>query len=427
MNVLLTLFDHGWRIVLLTATAAIASSSSLAQTVGEGLPPWTPGMMDIHRISTGKGDAVLYVFPDRTTLLTDPGAAPVKGPKYPEPRPDASRKPGEWIVRYITHFLPDIGETGLDYALITHFHGDHMGAFVPDAVTVEGGYQLTGITEVGHRIPIRTMVDRGWPDYDYPPGMQEAQNEPQRLMFDNYRKFLAWQTANRSMQVERFRAGRNDQIVLKREPAKYPTFKVQNISASGEIWTGEGSAARPLFPAMGKVMAALAPSVENMCSLVFRLEYGKFRYYAGGDIPGVVGEARPDWHDIETPVAKVVGPVDVSVLNHHGVRDTGNPLFISTQQPRVIVVSYWSSTHLDAEVLKRWLSSESYAGPRDVFSTNIVAAHAATNPDMAKLKSQQGHIVVRVAEGGGSYQVIILDDASEDRRIKAVHGPYSSR
>jgi hypothetical protein len=229
------------------------------------------------------------------------------------------------------------------------------------------------------------------------------------------------------MRVMRFRAGRNDQIVLQREPATYPGFKIQNISASGEIWTGEGTATRPLFPAMNKVMPSLAPSVENMCSIVFRLQYGPFDYYAGGDIPGVVGDTRPSWHDVETPVAKVTGPVDVAVLNHHGVRDTGNPFFIGTLQPRVIAVSYWSSSHLDAPGLERWLSQDIYPGPRDVFSTNMVAAHAATNPNYSKLKSQQGHIVIRVAKDGGSYQVMILDDATEDRRITAVHGPYQSR
>jgi len=44
-----------------------------------------------------------------------------------------------------------------------------------------------------------------------------------------------------------------------------------------------------------------------------------------------------------------------------------------------------------------------------------------------ELKSQQGHILVRVDPGGGSYRVIILDDSAETFEIRSTHGPYQSR
>src|ERR1700721_2992225 len=93
--------------------------------IGAPLPAWTPGMLDIHQIATGRGNAALFILPDGTTLLVDAGAA---GDGIPEtdPHPDASRSPGMWIVRYLQRHLPP-GVTGLDYALITHFHADHMG------------------------------------------------------------------------------------------------------------------------------------------------------------------------------------------------------------------------------------------------------------------------------------------------------------
>lgn len=52
----------------------LSFSPSGAQTVGEVLPPWTPGTLDVHQINTGKGDAALFIFPDGTTLLVDAGA-----------------------------------------------------------------------------------------------------------------------------------------------------------------------------------------------------------------------------------------------------------------------------------------------------------------------------------------------------------------
>ena len=42
------------------------------------------------------------------------------------------------------------------------------------------------------------------------------------------------------------------------------------------------------------------------------------------------------------------------------------------------------------------------------------------------MKSQHGHIVLRVAPGGAQYEVIVLDDTVEDGKIKARFGPYQS-
>src|SRR5579863_10238895 len=107
--------------VLSFVLAAVAATSALAQT-GQPLAPWTPGSIDIHQISTGRGNAAVFILPDGTTMLVDAGAA---GDGQPEtdPHPDASRTPGDWIARYIARQLP-VGTTDLDYAVITHFHGD---------------------------------------------------------------------------------------------------------------------------------------------------------------------------------------------------------------------------------------------------------------------------------------------------------------
>jgi hypothetical protein len=47
--------------------------------------------------------------------------------------------------------------------------------------------------------------------------------------------------------------------------------------------------------------------------------------------------------------------------------------------------------------------------------------------DLKSLAADQGHIVVRVAPGGESYRIIVLDDRDEKMTIRSVHGPYSSR
>ena len=44
-----------------------------------------------------------------------------------------------------------------------------------------------------------------------------------------------------------------------------------------------------------------------------------------------------------------------------------------------------------------------------------------------QIASNQGHVVVRVDPGGGSYRVIIIDDSVATGAVLSVHGPYKSR
>ena len=414
--------------MLLTKLRTLAAAAALglavcagawAQVAGQAPAPWSPGTLDIHRISTGKGDAVFYIFPDGTTMLVDPGATGRQGPRVTAQRPDASRTPGEWVVRYIRRMLPPGSKPAIDYALLTHFHGDHMGDLIPDSKpSASGKYRLTGITEVGDAIPIRKLIDRNWPSYDYPAPLRGG-------MMENYRAFLKAQAEAAGMKVERFEPGRRDQIVLLRDPGRYRDFEIRNAGANGEIWTGVGTVTRRHFPPVQETPAADRPS-ENMCSISMRLSYGKFDYFAGGDITGIPDEGAPDWHDVETPVAKAVGPVDVVVLNHHGYIDTQNAFFVSALRPRVHLFSVWSPGQPCPRVWRRLLSTRLYTGPRDIFATNMTEAAKTVIADMSKLKSEHGHILVRVEPGGARYRVIILDDAAETYKVTAVHGPYDS-
>ena len=68
------------------------------------------------------------------------------------------------------------------------------------------------------------------------------------------------------------------------------------------------------------------------------------------------------------------------------------------------------------------------AGERDVFATALVAASAAVNERLVgRLRSTWGHAVVRVAPGGGSYAVDVVDDRNESDRVLATFGPYESQ
>ena len=121
------------------------ATAALALLLLQALVPWSDGELDIHHISTGRGNATLFVLPDGTSV--DAGARPEQ-PEAPS-RPSNARRPGEWVACYVARTLP---EPKLDYVLITHFHGDHMG----------------GLADVASALEIGKVLDRGWPDYDYP-------------------------------------------------------------------------------------------------------------------------------------------------------------------------------------------------------------------------------------------------------------------
>jgi hypothetical protein len=391
-----------------------------AQTVGEVLPPWTPGTLDIHQISTGRGNSALFIFPDGTTMLVDAGAQAGANPRWVAPRPDDSRTPGEWIIRYVRQMLRHDSAAKLDFVLLTHFHSDHMGQFSENArLSKSGQYQLTGITEVGEGVPIGKLMDRGWPDYQYPAPLEDS-------MMKNYRAFEKWNTERNGMVIERFKPGRNDQIVLTRAPKSYENFAVRNIMANGEVWTGVGTTTRQQFPALKDIPPEDRPS-ENMCSAGLRLSYGKFDYYSGGDIPGIPFEGFPQWQDVETPVAQAVGPVEASLMNHHGYIDSQNAFFVGTLRPRVWILNVWESAHPTARVYSRLQSTRVYPGPRDIFATNMHEANRQVVVGLDRLASSRGHILIRVSPGGETFKVVILDDSAESYQVTAVHGPYESR
>jgi beta-lactamase superfamily II metal-dependent hydrolase len=401
------------KLAAFTLFVSVIVSFGSAQSVGEALSPFSPGSLDIHHINTGEGTAAFLVLPDSTTLLIDCGfGQAARAPKYKAPRrPDESRLPGEWVARYINRVHPGGGDAAIDYAIVSHFHADHMGGFA----------------DLLRMVRVRSVLDRGWPDYGAPLPF----NGP---LADLYKSAIKEHVDRHGMKVARFKAGAADQIVLRHAPERYPDFEVRNLAVNGEAWTGEGTAVRMRVGANEKYD-------ENTYSAALRLRYGRFKYYTGGDLPGSPADEGPLARDMESAIAWVTGPVDVAVLNHHGNSDGSNAFFLSVLRPRVYVANVWAARQVDPETLARLHSERIYPGPRDIFATNGMWDGRADHikqlfgesaglrhlEDLKSLAADQGHIVVRVAAGGMSYRVFVLDDSDETMRIKSIHGTYTSQ
>lgn len=406
----------------LSALQVRAQPAAVPAEVGKPLPAWTEGELDIHHINTGRGEASFLILPDGTNLLVDTSGKTVEKPPFSLPtKPDASRAPGEWVARYIQRVLPKPTQK-IDYALLSHFHGDHMGGIVEDSPRApRGGYQLSGITEIAEHLTIGKIIDRNWPDYDYPAPIKN------RTM-QNYRQFLDWQIANRGLVVEQFQPGRNDQLKLLRSPKAYPQFEIRNLIANGIVWAGMASDTRSLFPPLESLSPGDYP-IENKLSIAFRVSYGKFDYFTGGDLSAKGDETLSSaeyWKVVETPVAQASGPVDAMKANHHGSWDANSAPFLGILRPRVIVVSSRAEGAPAVNTFQRMISTATWPGPRDIFITNVSPATFKTTYNIEKAASTQGHVVIRVSNGGANYRVFVLDDSDEELRVKAVFGPYTA-
>ena len=402
-----------------TAAALFPQTTPAAPKPDDILPPWSEGFLDIHYINTGRGESALFILPDGTTLLVDAGVT-YRTPENLTPLvPGAERTPGEWIARYIDRALQSAPKKVLNYVLLSHFHGDHYGSVNKSTKQSSvGDYKASGLTEVADFIPFEKFIDRAWPDYT---GAGDLAQSRDSLSLKNYRQFLTWRQKHTGMKIERFKVAANDQIVLLNNPSKYPQFEIRNIAATGVVWTGNGAATRDIFKGIAPEKIS-----ENKCSIAFRLSYGPFKFFSGGDISAGDAEALPDetWRDIETPVAQATGPVHVAKANHHAFHDANSISLLRILRPRVIVVPTWHIRHLSLNIWSRMKNKNIYPGPRDIFATTITKTTARFLSD--NMEPVSGHIVIRVHPGGKEYHVYRLTDSDESGRIKSVHGPYKA-
>lgn len=394
----------------------------------QSIPPWQEGYFDIHHINTGSGNCTVFVFPDGTTMLLDAGdvdrspKARANNPLKIAPRlPDTTFSAAQSISQYLAHLSPKIDR--IDYAIISHFHPDHYGTINQFSKTSQkGAYKLSGITEVHEYIPIKKLIDRNYPTYSYP--VDIAKNHFDSATFLNYLRFIHSQVGTKAFSVEALQPGSMSQITLG-QSSRYPTFQVRNVKVNGDIWTGKGNTFNNILP---HTMTSNLNN-ENPLSLAFKISYGAFDYFTGGDMTGLTGFGLPAWFDMETPVAKVVGKVDAMTLNHHGIRDASNEFFLKTLAPRVIVQQSWSSNHPGEEVLYRIISPATYEGPRDIFATYV---HDETITTYGRwltdnYKSTRGHIIIRVLKGGSEFMVYVLDDNRVGQPLIKTFGPYESK
>lgn len=380
-----------------TCGAAFAGEARLH----EPLTPWSEGFFDIHHIDTGRGNATLLIFPDGTTLMIDAGAASELTPGTMAPaHPDSSRSAGQWQARYTLAHAP---LRKLDYFLATHIHPDHIG----------------GLADLQAMLPIGTCIDRGFPNY------ASAQQPLQAAFAADYLSLLRTR-ATANQRVEAARVGSTSQITLRNTPSRYANFTTQILAANGVVWNPATHTAEPHLAAATD--GAATHGSENLFSVATRFTYGRFSYFSGGDLTFDTHDGREPALDMESPVARAAGRTEVAVANHHGYFDACGPTFTNTLDAQAYIIPAWDIGHPGSAQMQRMLGAWEGKATHDVFSLDLLPANALVNRRFAaQLKSQQGHVVVRVAPGGATYTIFSVDSSAENGVITGIFGPYRSR
>lgn len=382
------------------------------------LSAWSPGTLDIHHIDTGRGNATFVIGPDGTTMLIDCGTSNSALDVTSPPRPNASRLPGEWVARYALRHAIAARRHTLDYLIATHVHPDHVGDVLPSERPLRDGFVPTGLSQVDQFMPATVVIDRSYPDYGALP-------PPEAPYTSNY---IAWLAARKrhGRSVEALRVGSNRQIQL-RSPGRYPSFSVRAIAANGRVWTGKGEASRDLFPPPAALSAAQRPP-ENCCSIALRIAYGRFSYFTGGDLNFDTNDGLRPWMDVETPAVHAAGRVEVAVADHHGYFDSCGPEFTRVLDAQAYVIPSWHVTHPGQVQLERLLGGRPGEPSHDVFALEMLALNRTFNARFVnRLKSTQGHVVVRVAPDGESYRIYVIDSLVEVEARATSFGPYRCR
>ena len=404
--------------------AAEGAARAPDPAVGKPWQGWQKGHFQLHAIYTGAAESMFLIYPDGTTMLIDCGghAAINRGKLAVPVLPNGKRKAGEWVARYVDRVNPNKGE--IDYLVVSHFHSDHTGCegfHAGRTAERRPDYFLSGIAQVAETIRFRKAVDRGWPSYDDPIPLDPAYDESS---LGNTRNLYRHLIRRDGLKVEKFRLGDRTQFAPVRDAAACPDFTVDNLCANGRILLPDGSV-RDLY---AEKIARERPAAlnENGMSLGMIFTYGGFKLYTAGDFSDWWKNPDGSLVDVETEFAKVLPPVDVAKLNHHGYKSMAKPI-VAALRPRVWFSCVWDQLHGTADTLERICDRTAYPGDRLVAPGVFPAERRwedlgkAFVADIAKESFQCGHMVFDVPPGGRDYSLSYLKADDESMKVTGVY------
>jgi beta-lactamase superfamily II metal-dependent hydrolase len=323
--------------------------------------------LEIYFIDTEGGQATLFVSPAGESMLVDTGFAGNQGmPAAPAGASGAaSGAPINRDADRISAVLKQANVTVLDWMVITHYHGDHVG----------------NAAEMANRIPIRHFVDHG-------PFSVELQ--PNRAA-----SFLTYMAVRDKART-----------VVPKPGDKIPVtgLDVRVVSSAGELITaamqGAPGAGLPNPLCREAKLKEQDPTPENFESVGIVVRYGSFRLLDLGDLT---------WnqeHALACP-NNLLGTFDVFHTTRHGDPHAGAPQLVHAIRARVAVMNngerkggapeYWQVVHDAPGLVDFWQIHRSAAGG---------AEHNSPEQFLANLnETDHGHNLKMSVRADGSFSM----------------------
>ena len=278
------------RIALaLIAALAVAGVTAFGQTATPPVvrvPVQPPGVLEIYFIDTEGGQSVLLVSPTngmlgaREAFLIDAG--------------NLTNPPGRDADRIVAA-MKDAGVDRIDYMVVSHYHGDHVG----------------GVAALADKVPIRRVYDPG-PFADELAGNRAAG-------FNSYLPVRA-----------------KMHVTVPKPGMKIPVagLDVNIVSSAGELTTnpvpGVRAAANPICANAKEREQDNTPN--NYESIGMTIDFGKFRYLDLTDLT---------WNQEMQLVCprNLLGTFALYRTTRHGTDWAGSEALVHTIKPRVAVMN----------------------------------------------------------------------------------------
>ncbi|HWM61478.1 MAG TPA: MBL fold metallo-hydrolase [Rhizomicrobium sp.] len=323
------------------------------------------GALQMVAIDVEGGGGTLFVTPEGKSLLIDTG------------NPEVSRATGNHpSSERIVAAASALGVKKIDYLLITHYHGDHIGGF-------EG---------LLARIPIGTVIDHGEnrettasPNPTAAP--IDMKNPPPGSTAYGYQHYMQ-------------AIGNRHHIVAK--PGD--VFHIGSMTVT-IVMADAKPLSKPL-PGAGEDNPSCAgmPGMagnggeENARSTASVISYGKARIAAFGDLT---------WDrekDLFCPTDKV-GKVDVYLATHHGTALSGSPAAVNALAPIVAIMGNAARKGDDPERAKTIEASPRIQGLWRLHSSTVNPQidgdhQMIANPDADQSKDEFYNLRLRIQKSG---------------------------
>ena len=301
--------------------------------------------LQIYFIDVEGGQATLIVNPSNESLLVDTGWAGFDGR-------DANRIVAAAKMAGVTH---------IDYLVITHYHGDHVG----------------GVTQLSSRIKIDAFVDHG-------PNQEDS--DATRTGYANYLKVV----------------GQSKHIIAKAgERLPFKGMSVQFLAAAGEAIHSPLPGAGKPNPACASEPEAPVDPTENAQSVGMLITYEQFRLLDLGDL------TKKKEQNLVCP-NNLIGTVDIYLTTHHGLDLSNSKSIVNAVHPRVAIMN--NGAHKGATP-PAWQIVHDAPGLEDLWQLHYAVDGGSDHNVLEKLianvgDSDEGNYIKVSAESNGTFTVV---------------------